>query len=70
MRTPKRRPHVCNEAFTLEENLRRHMKVHDLGVSCGGTLADGTQWDCGKQYANAEAITRHFDSQTVVSLWI
>lgn len=38
------------------------MELHGRGsgvFKCAGTLTDGTEWGCGKEFAHAEALTRH-----------
>ena len=65
------RPHVCphcQKDFTRQHDWKRHMELHDPSkkFKCAGTLSDGTQWGCNKEFARKDALSRHFKSQQVV----
>ncbi|KAK9463465.1 uncharacterized protein V1516DRAFT_667837 [Lipomyces oligophaga] len=56
----------CNKAFARQHDRKRHESLHS-GVrkfECHGTLSDGvTVWGCGRKFARADALGRHFRSE-------
>jgi hypothetical protein len=62
------RPFVCNtcgKTFARQHDRKRHEQLH-TGVKkfvCHGMLKDGTRWGCGKGFARADALGRHFKSE-------
>ena len=62
------RPFVCNtcgKTFARQHDRKRHEQLH-TGIKkfvCKGTLKDGSAWGCGKGFARADALGRHFKSE-------
>jgi hypothetical protein len=53
---------TCGKRFTRQPDLTRHQASHSKGkkFSCGGKLEDGRAWGCGKSFARADGLARHF----------
>jgi uncharacterized Zn-finger protein len=64
------RPFVCNvckKAFARQHDRKRHEGLHsgEKKFVCKGDLhsAPGTSWGCGRRFARADALGRHFRSE-------
>ncbi|KAK9365381.1 hypothetical protein V1509DRAFT_382425 [Lipomyces kononenkoae] len=57
---------VCGKAFARQHDRKRHESLHS-GIKkfeCKGELADGLgTWGCGRRFARADALGRHFRSE-------
>ncbi|KAK9476849.1 hypothetical protein V1514DRAFT_310554 [Lipomyces japonicus] len=57
---------VCGKAFARQHDRKRHEGLHS-GVKkfeCRGELAEGKEmWGCGRKFARADALGRHFRSE-------
>ncbi|KAK9494144.1 hypothetical protein V1508DRAFT_413807 [Lipomyces doorenjongii] len=57
---------VCGKAFARQHDRKRHESLHS-GIKkfeCKGELADGQgTWGCGRRFARADALGRHFRSE-------
>ncbi|KAK9379233.1 uncharacterized protein V2V93DRAFT_374328 [Kockiozyma suomiensis] len=57
---------VCGKAFARQHDRKRHEGLHS-GVrrfECFGDLANGIEkWGCGRKFARADALGRHFRSE-------
>jgi hypothetical protein len=56
---------ICGKAFTSQKDRKRHEALHS-GVKlfvCRGTLKDGNKWGCGRRFARADNLGRHFRSE-------
>lgn len=54
---------VCGKAFARQHDRKRHEALHsgEKKFECRGLLADGaTVWGCGRKFARADALGRHF----------
>lgn len=62
------RPYICGtcaKTFARQHDRKRHEELH-TGVKkfvCHGKLKDGSEWGCGKGFARADALGRHFKSE-------
>ncbi|GMF02350.1 unnamed protein product [Ambrosiozyma monospora] len=57
----------CQKAFARSHDRRRHERLHEdeKKFKCSGLLSDGvTRWGCGKRFARADALGRHFKTET------
>lgn len=56
---------VCGKAFARQHDRKRHEGLHsgEKKFVCRGTLQGGTQWGCGRRFARADALGRHFRSE-------
>ncbi len=57
----------CGRKFTRGHDKKRHELLHDGNkkFKCGGLLKDGvTRWGCNKKFARADALGRHFRTET------
>lgn len=56
---------VCNKAFARQHDRKRHEGLHsgEKKFVCRGPLKTGTQWGCGRRFARADALGRHFRSE-------
>ncbi|EJT73095.1 hypothetical protein GGTG_09945 [Gaeumannomyces tritici R3-111a-1] len=62
------RPFVCNvcgKAFARQHDRKRHEGLHsgEKKFVCKGDLKAGGQWGCGRRFARADALGRHFRSE-------
>lgn len=54
---------VCGKAFARQHDRKRHEALHsgEKKFECSGVLSDGiTRWGCGRKFARADALGRHF----------
>ncbi|KIX05065.1 uncharacterized protein Z518_05937 [Rhinocladiella mackenziei CBS 650.93] len=58
---------VCGKAFARQHDRKRHEGLHsgEKKFVCRGELnsAPGQQWGCGRRFARADALGRHFRSE-------
>ncbi|KAL5365547.1 hypothetical protein BJX96DRAFT_14239 [Aspergillus floccosus] len=56
---------VCGKAFARQHDRKRHEGLHsgEKKFVCRGDLARGGQWGCGRRFARADALGRHFRSE-------
>jgi hypothetical protein len=56
---------ICGKAFARQHDRKRHEGLHpgEKKFVCRGTLADGSLWGCGRRFAQADALSRHFRSE-------
>lgn len=57
---------VCGKAFARQHDRKRHEGLHsgEKKFVCKGDLAGGQgQWGCGRRFARADALGRHFRSE-------
>lgn len=56
---------VCGKAFARQQDRIRHEKLHsgEKKFVCRGVLKDGNGWGCGRRFARADALGRHFRSE-------
>jgi hypothetical protein len=56
---------VCGKAFARQHDRKRHEGLHsrEKKFVCKGELKKGGQWGCGRRFARADALGRHFRSQ-------
>ncbi|KAF2673409.1 hypothetical protein BT63DRAFT_397216 [Microthyrium microscopicum] len=62
------RPFVCShcgKAFARQHDRKRHEGLHsgEKKFVCRGNLKDGNNWGCGRRFARADALGRHFRSE-------
>jgi uncharacterized Zn-finger protein len=62
------RPFVCNhcgKAFARQHDRKRHEGLHsgEKKFVCRGQLKENGQWGCGRRFARADALGRHFRSE-------
>ena len=62
------RPFVCNvcgKAFARQHDRKRHEGLHsgEKKFVCKGDLKLGSSWGCGRRFARADALGRHFRSE-------
>ncbi|TID13661.1 hypothetical protein E6O75_ATG01639 [Venturia nashicola] len=62
------RPFVCNhcgKAFARQHDRKRHEGLHsgEKKFVCRGALKENGQWGCGRRFARADALGRHFRSE-------
>jgi transcription factor CRZ1 len=62
------RPFVCShcgKAFARQHDRKRHEGLHsgEKKFVCRGSLKDGNPWGCGRRFARADALGRHFRSE-------
>lgn len=62
------RPFVCShcgKAFARQHDRKRHEGLHsgEKKFVCRGQLKDGNSWGCGRRFARADALGRHFRSE-------
>ncbi|KAK3389728.1 hypothetical protein B0H63DRAFT_464231 [Podospora didyma] len=55
---------VCGKAFARQHDRQRHEDLHsgEKKFVCKGELKDGEKWGCGRRFARADALGRHFRS--------
>ena len=56
---------VCHKAFARQHDRKRHEGLHsgEKKFVCKGTLQCSQQWGCGRRFARADALGRHFRSE-------
>lgn len=56
---------VCGKAFARQHDRKRHEGLHsgEKKFVCRGELQSGNQWGCGRKFARADALGRHFRSE-------
>lgn len=56
---------VCGKAFARQHDRKRHEGLHsgEKKFVCRGILKDGNNWGCGRRFARADALGRHFRSE-------
>ncbi|KAF2722426.1 hypothetical protein K431DRAFT_283857 [Polychaeton citri CBS 116435] len=56
---------VCGKAFARQHDRKRHEGLHsgEKKFVCRGTLQSNSQWGCGRRFARADALGRHFRSE-------
>lgn len=56
---------VCGKAFARQHDRKRHEGLHsgEKKFVCRGVLKDGNGWGCGRRFARADALGRHFRSE-------
>ena len=56
---------VCGKAFARQHDRKRHEGLHsgEKKFVCRGELASGGAWGCGRRFARADALGRHFRSE-------
>ncbi len=62
------RPFVCTfcgKAFARQHDRKRHESLHsgEKKFVCKGELKVGGEWGCGRRFARADALGRHFRSE-------
>lgn len=56
---------VCGKAFARQHDRKRHEGLHsgEKKFVCRGNLKAGGTWGCGRRFARADALGRHFRSE-------
>ncbi|KAL8914457.1 MAG: hypothetical protein Q9171_000962 [Xanthocarpia ochracea] len=56
---------VCGKAFARQHDRKRHEGLHsgEKKFVCKGELGTGGNWGCGRRFARADALGRHFRSE-------
>ena len=56
---------VCSKAFARQHDRKRHEGLHsgEKKFVCRGELGTGATWGCGRRFARADALGRHFRSE-------
>ncbi|KAK5171467.1 DNA-binding transcription factor [Saxophila tyrrhenica] len=56
---------VCGKAFARQHDRKRHEGLHsgEKKFVCKGHLNSGGTWGCGRRFARADALGRHFRSE-------
>lgn len=56
---------VCGKAFARQHDRKRHEGLHsgEKKFVCRGELGGGGSWGCGRRFARADALGRHFRSE-------
>ncbi|KAI9852866.1 MAG: DNA-binding transcription factor [Thelocarpon superellum] len=56
---------VCGKAFARQHDRKRHEGLHsgEKKFVCKGELKAGNSWGCGRRFARADALGRHFRSE-------
>ncbi|KAI9885407.1 MAG: asparagine-linked glycosylation protein [Watsoniomyces obsoletus] len=56
---------VCGKAFARQHDRKRHEGLHsgEKKFVCKGELKSGNSWGCGRRFARADALGRHFRSE-------
>lgn len=56
---------VCGKAFARQHDRKRHEGLHsgEKKFVCKGELGGGGNWGCGRRFARADALGRHFRSE-------
>lgn len=56
---------ICGKAFARQHDRKRHEGLHsgEKKFVCKGNLKAGGTWGCGRRFARADALGRHFRSE-------
>jgi hypothetical protein len=56
---------ICGKAFARQHDRKRHEGLHsgEKKFVCRGNLRAGGAWGCGRRFARADALGRHFRSE-------
>ncbi|KAF3052433.1 DNA-binding transcription factor [Didymella keratinophila] len=56
---------ICGKAFARQHDRKRHEGLHsgEKKFVCRGNLKDNGHWGCGRRFARADALGRHFRSE-------
>ncbi|RPB28642.1 hypothetical protein L211DRAFT_401357 [Terfezia boudieri ATCC MYA-4762] len=56
---------ICGKAFARQHDRKRHEGLHsgEKKFVCRGQLKAGGMWGCGRRFARADALGRHFRSE-------
>ncbi|KAI5784728.1 hypothetical protein EDC01DRAFT_207634 [Geopyxis carbonaria] len=56
---------ICGKAFARQHDRKRHEGLHsgEKKFVCRGNLKAGGSWGCGRRFARADALGRHFRSE-------
>ncbi|CDK27504.1 unnamed protein product [Kuraishia capsulata CBS 1993] len=56
----------CGKSFARSHDRKRHERLHDGSKKfrCSGILLDGTKWGCDRTFARADALGRHFRTES------
>lgn len=56
---------ICGKAFARQHDRKRHEGLHsgEKKFVCKGELSTGGNWGCGRRFARADALGRHFRSE-------
>ena len=56
---------VCGKAFARQHDRKRHESLHsgEKKFVCRGVLKSSSNWGCGRRFARADALGRHFRSE-------
>ena len=56
---------ICGKAFARQHDRKRHEGLHsgEKKFVCRGQLKAGGAWGCGRRFARADALGRHFRSE-------
>lgn len=56
---------LCAKSFARQPDLTRHEALHNGNrkFTCRGTLRNGRPWGCGKKFARADGLARHYKGQ-------
>ncbi|KAF8430954.1 hypothetical protein BGX38DRAFT_1058559, partial [Terfezia claveryi] len=56
---------ICGKAFARQHDRKRHEGLHsgEKKFVCRGQLKAGGVWGCGRRFARADALGRHFRSE-------
>lgn len=56
---------VCGKAFARQHDRKRHEDLHsgEKKFQCKGFLKNGTPYGCGRRFARADALRRHFQTE-------
>lgn len=57
---------VCGKGFARQHDRKRHEDLHsgEKKFQCKGTLKNGTPYGCGRRFARADALRRHFQTES------
>ena len=56
---------ICGKDFARQQDRKRHEALHSVEQKyvCKGDLKQGERWGCGRRFAAADALGRHFRSE-------
>ncbi|KAG7193405.1 DNA-binding transcription factor [Scheffersomyces spartinae] len=56
---------VCGKAFARQHDRKRHEDLHlgEKKFQCKGFLRNGSEYGCGRKFARADALRRHFQTE-------